>query len=128
MAQANYEQIKYEVQDNILTITLNRPDKMNAFTHVMMDELISAFDAADADDNVRAIDHLPGSGLAVATARGISRLRARMMTLADKARHYQRILRARHVRPPGLVEKCRLEHPGNLAGLDDQGRPTSAAP
>ena len=41
-----YEQIKYEVEDHILTITLNRPDKMNAFTHVMMDELIAAFDAA----------------------------------------------------------------------------------
>ena len=50
-----YEQIKYEIADNILTITLNRPDKMNAFTGIMQKELIAAFDAADADDNVRAI-------------------------------------------------------------------------
>ena len=50
-----FEQIKYEIADNILTITLNRPDKMNAFTGVMQEELIDAFDKADADDNVRAI-------------------------------------------------------------------------
>ncbi|MGB3867398.1 MAG: crotonase/enoyl-CoA hydratase family protein [Xanthobacteraceae bacterium] len=50
-----YETIKYDVADQILTITLNRPDKLNAFTLTMMDELIDAFDKADADDNVRAI-------------------------------------------------------------------------
>ncbi|MAB13377.1 crotonase/enoyl-CoA hydratase family protein [Parvibaculum sp.] len=50
-----YETIKYEVKDNILTITLNRPDKLNAFTGEMMQELIDAFDRADADDEVRAI-------------------------------------------------------------------------
>ena len=50
-----YQTIKYEVKDNILTITLNRPDKLNAFTGEMMQELIDAFDKADADDDVRAI-------------------------------------------------------------------------
>ena len=50
-----YETIKYEVADQILTITLNRPDKLNAFNATMMTELIDAFDKADADDNVRAI-------------------------------------------------------------------------
>ena len=50
-----YETIKYEVADNILTITLNRPDKLNAFTGKMMAELIDAFDRADADDEVRAV-------------------------------------------------------------------------
>lgn len=50
-----YEQISYEIEDNILTITLNRPEKLNAFTHVMRDELIDAFDRADEDDDVRAI-------------------------------------------------------------------------
>lgn len=51
----SYETIKYEVSENILTITLNRPDKLNAFTGPMMKELIDAFDHADADDEVRAI-------------------------------------------------------------------------
>lgn len=50
-----YETIKYEVADNILTLTLNRPDKLNAFTGQMMFEMIDAFDKADADDNVRAV-------------------------------------------------------------------------
>lgn len=50
-----YETIKYEVKDNILTLTLHRPDKLNAFTGQMMFEMIDAFDKADADDDVRAI-------------------------------------------------------------------------
>src|SRR6202022_3817448 len=50
-----YETIKYEVAEQILTITLNRPDKLNAFNGQMQQELIDAFDQADEDDNVRAI-------------------------------------------------------------------------
>src|SRR5258708_35724260 len=50
-----YETIKYEVAEQILTITLNRPDKLNAFNGAMQKELIDAFDSADKDDNVRAI-------------------------------------------------------------------------
>src|SRR5437660_11397194 len=50
-----YESINYEVAEQILTITLNRPDKLNAFNGTMQRELIEAFDAADADDDVRAI-------------------------------------------------------------------------
>ena len=51
----NFEQILYEKDGPILTITLNRPDKLNAFTGQMMQEIIEAMDAADADDEVRAI-------------------------------------------------------------------------
>ncbi len=50
-----FETIKYEVADQILTITLNRPEKLNAFNPKMQAELIEAFDKADADDNVRAV-------------------------------------------------------------------------
>ena len=50
-----YETIKYEVESNILTLTLNRPEKLNAFTGQMMDELISAFDEAGRNDDVRVI-------------------------------------------------------------------------
>src|SRR5277367_4543457 len=50
-----YETIKYEVEDQILTLTLNRPDKLNAFNAAMQRELIDAFDRADQDDDVRAI-------------------------------------------------------------------------
>jgi len=51
----NYEQIIYEVEDHILTITLNRPEKLNAFTQQMMLELLDALDRADADDDVKSI-------------------------------------------------------------------------
>ena len=51
----SYKQITYEVADQIATITLNRPEKMNAFTGTMMTELMDAFDKTDADDNVRAV-------------------------------------------------------------------------
>jgi len=50
-----YEQILYNVKNRILTITLNRPDRLNAFTPRMREELIDAFDCSDADDDVRAI-------------------------------------------------------------------------
>lgn len=47
--------IKCELAERILTITLSRPDKLNAFTATMERELIKAFDRADNDDNIRAI-------------------------------------------------------------------------
>ncbi len=50
-----YTQIAYDVSDKIATITLDRPDKLNAFTGTMMYELIDAFDRVDADDDVRAV-------------------------------------------------------------------------
>src|SRR3954463_15186622 len=50
-----FEQIRYDVADGVLTITLDRPDRLNAFTGVMTRELIEAFDRADADDDVRAV-------------------------------------------------------------------------
>ena len=50
-----YETIKYEVSEQILTITLNRPEKLNAFNGQMQQEMIAAFDAADKDDDIRAI-------------------------------------------------------------------------
>ncbi len=50
-----YTQIRYEVSDSIATITLARPEKMNAFTGVMMRELLDVFDVIDADDAVRAV-------------------------------------------------------------------------
>jgi enoyl-CoA hydratase/carnithine racemase len=51
----SFEEIRYEIADRVLTITLNRPDRLNAFTPTMGRELIEAFDRADADDEVRAI-------------------------------------------------------------------------
>jgi enoyl-CoA hydratase/carnithine racemase len=51
----DFQDIIYDVSEGIATITLNRPDKMNAFTGRMMYEIISALDVTDADDNVKAV-------------------------------------------------------------------------
>jgi enoyl-CoA hydratase/carnithine racemase len=59
-----YETVRYEVDESILTITLNRPDKLNAFTTQMLHEMIDAFDRADKDDAIRAvIFHRGGAGV-----------------------------------------------------------------
>jgi enoyl-CoA hydratase/carnithine racemase len=51
----DFEQITTELADGALTITLNRPERLNAWTATMARELIEAFDRADADDDVRAV-------------------------------------------------------------------------
>jgi enoyl-CoA hydratase/carnithine racemase len=55
VSDPEYTQIRYDVADHVATITLNRPDQLNAFTGTMMHELIDAFDHVDADDDVRAV-------------------------------------------------------------------------
>src|SRR6201993_1933106 len=66
-----YETITYEVTENILTLTLNRPDKLNAFNATMQQELIDAFDKADADDDVRVII-VTGAGRAFCAGADLS--------------------------------------------------------
>lgn len=56
-----YEEIRYGARDGVLTITLDRPDRLNAFTERMSQELVGAFDRADTDDEVRAVV-LTGAG------------------------------------------------------------------
>jgi enoyl-CoA hydratase/carnithine racemase len=52
---SSFSTIRYEVADGVLTVTLNRPDRLNAFTHEMLSELLAAADLWDADDEVRAV-------------------------------------------------------------------------
>jgi enoyl-CoA hydratase/carnithine racemase len=51
----DFTQITLDIAEGIATVTLNRPEKMNAFTRTMMDEFIAAMDITDADDSVRAV-------------------------------------------------------------------------
>ncbi len=55
MADPAFETLLYSVEEGIATITLNRPDRLNAFNTQMMREMIAAFDLTDADDAVRAV-------------------------------------------------------------------------
>jgi enoyl-CoA hydratase/carnithine racemase len=66
-----FEQILYAIEDGIATITLNRPEKLNAFTATMRAELIAAFDRVDADDAVRAVI-VTGAGRAFCAGADLS--------------------------------------------------------
>jgi enoyl-CoA hydratase/carnithine racemase len=71
MTYGPYEQILIEVKDAILTLTLNRPDKLNAFTGTMMREMIDVFTKVNADDAVRAIV-VTGAGRAFCAGADLS--------------------------------------------------------
>lgn len=66
-------------------------------------------------DDTRAVAIGPDGTAWIATSAGVDAIRCRRMTLADKADHYLHILRARHIRPPGLVGPAVLEKPGDLS-------------
>lgn len=67
----NYQTIRYELADGILTITLNRPDQLNAFTPQMAAEIIDAFGQASQDDAVRAVI-VTGAGKAFCAGMDLS--------------------------------------------------------
>ena len=66
-----FETLLYAVEDGVATITLNRPEKLNAFNTTMMKELIAAFDETDGDDNVRAVI-VTGAGRAFCAGADLS--------------------------------------------------------
>lgn len=76
----SYEQIHYEVKDRIATITLNRPDQLNAWTDVMAEEVWKASWAADADADVRVMV-ITGAGRAFCSGGDITGFRT------DNPRH-----------------------------------------
>lgn len=69
--QLNHETIRYELDDGVATIVLSRRDKLNAFNRRMRDELLEAFDAVDADDDVRAVI-ITGEGRAFCSGADLS--------------------------------------------------------
>jgi enoyl-CoA hydratase/carnithine racemase len=71
MSNPTFETILYDVEDGIATITLNRPDKLNAFTAKMMSDMIAAFDLTDADDAVRVVI-VTGAGRAFCAGADLS--------------------------------------------------------
>lgn len=68
----NYDTLLYSIEDGILTITLNRPDHLNSFTLTMANELITAFNAASQDDEVKVVV-VTGRGKAFCAGMDLSR-------------------------------------------------------
>ena len=66
-----FTEVVYEVEDGVLTLTLNRPAKLNALTRVMLGELLEALDRADGDDAVRAVI-VTGAGRAFCAGADLS--------------------------------------------------------
>ena len=50
-----FETLRYEIEDQVLTLTMNRPERLNAFNSRMQGEFLEALDQADADDQIRAV-------------------------------------------------------------------------
>jgi enoyl-CoA hydratase/carnithine racemase len=71
MAAPTFETLLYSVEDGLATVTLNRPEKLNAFNTRMMLDLIAAFDVTDADDAVRAVI-VTGAGRAFCAGADLS--------------------------------------------------------
>ncbi|HUC45005.1 MAG TPA: enoyl-CoA hydratase/isomerase family protein, partial [Hyphomicrobiaceae bacterium] len=70
-----WQEILYQVQDRVATVTLNRPEKLNAWTAVMARELREALTAAQADEGVRTIV-ITGAGRGFCSGADMSRLAA----------------------------------------------------
>ena len=67
----DYKNILLEQRDNIAVLSLNRPNKLNAFTFSMMEEMIDALDALDADNNIHALI-ITGKGRAFCAGADLS--------------------------------------------------------
>jgi enoyl-CoA hydratase/carnithine racemase len=70
-AAPTFETLLYAVDDGVATVTLNRPEKLNAFNTQMMKDMIAAFDETDGDDNVRAVI-VTGAGRAFCAGADLS--------------------------------------------------------
>lgn len=103
----DFQTIRYEVADGILTITLNRPEQLNAFTTQMATELIDAFHSASEDDAVRAVI-VTGAGRAFCAGMDLS-VAGNVFGLDEGLR-------------PALADvQDRLDDPAVIEGVRDTG-------
>lgn len=103
----NYNSLRYEVAEHILTLTLNRPEQLNSFTVEMANELIDAFNRASDDDEVRAI---------VVTGEGRAFCAGMDLTSAGNVFGLDESLQ-----PTMEDMEQRLEDPAMIAGVRDTG-------
>ncbi len=115
------QETEYQVADRIATITLNRPDKLNAWTAVMENEVRAAMAAAEKDENVRVII-LTGAGRGFCAGADISLLSAVATKGLDSAQ------RAQTVQPAeGSSEGTRADFQRKYSYFPAIGKPVIAA-
>ncbi len=95
-----YETIKYEVKDSIAWLTLNRPDKLNAFTHLMHKEMLQALKSVQRDETVRCLV-ITGEGRAFSSGEDLS-------GVGDGLDHGE-VLRSRYT--PVMIQLAKIEKP-----------------
>lgn len=103
----SYNTLRYEVAENILTLTLNRPEQLNAFTIEMAHELIDAFNRASDDDEVRAVV-VTGAGRAFCAGMDLAQA-GNVFGLNEK------------LQPTMQDMNERLDDPDIIAGVRDTG-------
>jgi len=103
----SYNTLRYEVAENILTLTLNRPEQLNAFTIEMAHELIDAFNRASNDDEVRAVV-VTGAGRAFCAGMDLAQA-GNVFGLNEK------------LQPTMQDMNERLDDPDIIAGVRDTG-------
>ena len=115
------QETQYQVADRIATITLNRPDKLNAWTAVMEHEVRAAIAAAENDENVRVIV-LTGAGRGFCAGADMSLL----STVAEKGINAAQ--RAQAVQPAGgLGEGIRADFQKKYSYFPALTKPVIAA-
>lgn len=108
-----YNTIRYEVSDSILTLTLNRPDHMNAFTLEMANELIDAFNRASSDDEVRAV---------VVTGEGKAFCAGMDLNQADNGFDDENVFGLNQSIEPSLEDvRANMDAPEYINGVRDTG-------
>jgi enoyl-CoA hydratase/carnithine racemase len=110
---SEYDTLDWQVDDGILTLTLDRPEQLNAFTVTMAEELVDAYDRASADDAVRAV---------VVTGRGRAFCAGMDLSVGGN------VFGLDESQQPTLADLHeRLEDPEIVAGVRDTGGRVSLA-
>lgn len=93
----SFRSLRYELDDHILTVTLDRPKTLNAFNLDLLNDFIAALDAADADDRVRAVI-VTGAGHVFSSGADLSAGAAAFEQAEDAGGPQSREARERHAR------------------------------
>ena len=102
----DFETATLDIADGVATLTLNRPDRMNAFNETMVRDMVAAFDITDADDDVRAV---------IVTGAGRAFCAGADLASAGDTFDYEKRLKARGIDDP--YDEARTRDGGGIVGL-----------